>query len=77
MLQFYTQILSALEGLKEGPLETNAVQQAVLFWTFQRSARQWRIGGVVGGGDKVVEDLFEPIMHRDFQKNQITAPLLW
>ena len=70
------QIMCALEGLDAGSLEPNAVQQAVLFWTFQRSARQWRIGGVVGGGDKVVEDLFEPIMHRDFQKNHITAPLL-
>ena len=55
----------------------NAVQEAMLLWSFQVSSLSYRVRGVVGEGWEVTEDPFVPIIHRVFYRNTITAPLLW
>lgn len=62
------------EGGVAGP---NAVQEAVLLWSFQLPSLAHRVRGVVGEGWEVPEDPFVPIIHRVFRKSTVTAQLLW
>ena len=81
----FEQILEALYNLntkteegkdREGShLEPNVVQKAILFWTFQRSARLERVGGVRGEGVESAEDYFAPITYQVFQRENINAPV--
>ncbi len=71
------QILQALGSLDDNAnCEPNVVQKAVLFWTFQRSARLERVGGVRGEGVENMEDYFAPITRQEFQRGNISAPAL-
>ena len=61
---------------KDESVEPNAVQQAFLFWTFQKSARLERVRELVGEGCEAVEDYFTPITYHEFKRSTTSAPLL-
>ncbi len=83
MDDFLLQILQALQsmqaregdGEREGR-EPNAVQKAVLFWTFQMSARLERVGGVRDEAVESAEDYFAPITYQEYQRGNISATAL-
>ncbi len=56
----------------------NAVQRAILLWTFQQGALERRVECVesvmCGGG---WADPFTPVIDRVFTRTTINAPLLW
>ena len=58
-------------------MEPNSVQKSILLWTFQSSSFATRVKGVVGEDWENKDDPFTPIIHHIFNKNTITAPLLW
>ena len=62
------------EGGVSGP---NAVQQAILLWTFQQCAYESRVRGVVGEEWEIPEDPFAPIIHANFSKTTVNASPLW
>ena len=62
---------------EEGVTGPNAVQQAILLWTFQLCAFASRVRGVVGEGWDTPEDSFAPIVHANFSKTTVNAPPLW
>ncbi len=55
----------------------NAVQQAVLLWTFQLGALESRVESVLCEGGGEWEDPFTPMIDRLFTRTTIHAPLLW
>ena len=61
----------------EGDSGPNPVQQAILLWTFQQSAYESRVKGVVGEGWESPEDPFAPIIHASFSKGSVNASPLW
>lgn len=73
---FCLQILSALSSLSDECHTPNDVQQAILFWTFQQSALNARVSGVVSKEWEGHEDQFTPIRHLVFHRGTVSAPLL-
>ncbi len=55
----------------------NAVQSAVLLWTFQQGALESRVECVECEGCGEWEDPFTPVIDRVFSRTTINAPLLW
>ena len=73
----FSQIQQAVKGLSDASLTVNAVQRAVLFWTFQKGAHSARVKEVKCDQCTEQEDQFAPIVYRNFQRYTINAPLLW
>lgn len=73
----FSQIQQAVKGLSDGSLTVNAVQRAVLFWTFQKGAHSARVKEIKCDQCTEQEDQFAPIVYRNFQRYTINAPLLW
>ena len=73
----FSQIQQAVKGLSDDSLPVNAVQRAVLFWTFQKGAHSARVKEVKCDQCTEQEDQFAPIVYRNFQRYTINAPLLW
>jgi hypothetical protein len=64
-------------GVAGGVAGPNCVQQAILLWTFQMSAHESRVAGVVGEGWVMADEPFAPTIHHFFSKATVSAPLLW
>ena len=70
-------IQQTVEGLCEDSLSVNAVQKAILLWTFEKGAHSERIREVMCEQCREGDDYFAPVVDHGFLKYTITAPLLW
>ena len=71
------QMLMRCEGVVPLAGEANAVQRAVLYWTFQVSARTTNLRDLPCKDLPTFEDRFWPNIRRDFQSYTINASLSW
>ena len=80
MVRYIFQVIAASKTALPGSL--NVLHEAVLLWSYQQTAHAHRVGGVVeegwGAGQvEEEEEHFSPTIYGEFDRNTITAPLLW